>query len=57
MEGEVIAATVEDKIIDPGPAQHYRIITKDHPSDASEIMLDLRAAKGFGQFVSWHRFD
>ena len=46
MGGEVITATVEDKIIDPGPADYYRIVTKDHPSDASEIMLGPPGGRG-----------
>lgn len=52
-----ISSSVQDRTIEPGPDKYYRIITMDHASHPSDIYLELREAKGFGRYVSWHRFD
>ncbi len=57
-DGEVlITETVQDRTIDPGPSNYYRIRSLDHPYVPSEFFLDLREAKGFGEYIGWHRFE
>ncbi len=56
--GEVlITETVQDRTIDPGPDNYYRIRSMDHPTLPSEFFLDLVTAEEYGQYIGWHRFE